>query len=144
MAKTLFKVSIKDSEAVSLSLMRTLNTFCLIHSSDDILLRWYCYVLPLIIISFILEVFFNVDLLCCWVICIFFCNFIIHLQSFWKEEKYLYYIIYIYIYIYFTQLTSEHCFVILIPLYCKLTVISWLNDCEEMKLLVPTHVVLFH
>ena len=44
----------------------------------------------------------------------------------------------------FTQLTSEHCFVILIPLYCKLTVISWLNDCEDMKLLVPTHVVLIH
>ena len=34
--------------------------------------------------------------------------------------------------------TSEHCFVILIPLYCKLTVISWLNDCEDMKLVVPT------
>ena len=44
----------------------------------------------------------------------------------------------------FTQLTSEHCFVILIPLYCKLAVISWLNDCEDIKVLVPTHVVLFH
>ena len=44
----------------------------------------------------------------------------------------------------FTQLTSEHCFDILIPLYCKFTVISWLNDCEDMKLVVPTHVVLFH
>ena len=42
------------------------------------------------------------------------------------------------------QLTSEHCFVILIPLYCKFTVTSWLNDCEDMKLVVPTHVVLFH
>ena len=41
----------------------------------------------------------------------------------------------------FTQLTSEHCFVSLIPLYCKLTDISWLNDCEDMKLVVPTHVV---
>ena len=29
-------------------------------------------------------------------------------------------------------------------LYCKLTVISWLNDCEDMKLLVPTPIVLFH
>ena len=44
----------------------------------------------------------------------------------------------------FMQLTSEHCFIILIRLYCKLTVISWLNDCEGMKLLVPIHVVLFH
>ena len=41
----------------------------------------------------------------------------------------------------FTQLTSEHCFVSLISLYCKLTGISWLNDCEDMKLVVPTHVV---
>ena len=28
--------------------------------------------------------------------------------------------------------------------YCKFTVINWLNDCEDMKLVVPTHVVLFH
>ena len=33
---------------------------------------------------------------------------------------------------------------ILIPLYCKFTAISWLNDCEDMKLVVPTHAVLFH
>ena len=38
---------------------------------------------------FFYSVFFNLDLLCCWVICIFVCNFIIHWQSFWKEEKYL-------------------------------------------------------
>ena len=44
----------------------------------------------------------------------------------------------------YTYLPSEHCYVILIPLYCKFTVISWLNDCEDMKLVVPTHVVLFH
>ena len=53
-AKTLFKVDIKDTETVSVFLMRTLNTACLIHSSDNLLLRWYCYVLPLTIISFIL------------------------------------------------------------------------------------------
>ena len=44
----------------------------------------------------------------------------------------------------FAQLTSEHCFVSLIPLYCKFTVTSWLNDCEGMNLVVSTHVVLFH
>ena len=27
---------------------------------------------------------------------------------------------------------------------CMLWVISWLNDCEDMKLVVPTNVVLFH
>ena len=43
----------------------------------------------------------------------------------------------------FTQLTSEHCFVILVLLYCKLTVISWLNDCEDMKILVPIQLTLF-
>ena len=42
------------------------------------------------------------------------------------------------------KLASEHCFLILIPLYCKGTIFSWLNDCEDMKLVVPTHVVLFH
>ena len=35
----------------------------------------------------------------------------------------------------FTQWTSEHCNVIVIPLYCKFTVVSWLNDSQ---------VVLFH
>ena len=44
----------------------------------------------------------------------------------------------------FTQLTSEHCFVILMPLYCELTVISWLNDHEDIKLLLSTHVALFY
>ena len=44
----------------------------------------------------------------------------------------------------FTQLASEYCYIILIPLYCKFTVIIWLNDCEDMKLVVQTHVVLFH
>ena len=39
---------------------------------------------------------------------------------------------------------SEHCFVILIPLYCKFIVKSWLNDCEDMKLVISTHVVLSH
>ena len=29
------------------------------------------------------------------------------------------------------------------PLYCKFLVISWLNDCEDMKLVVPTHIVLY-
>ena len=38
-AKTLFKVGIKDTEAVSVSLMGTLNTVCLTHSSDDLLLK---------------------------------------------------------------------------------------------------------
>ena len=42
----------------------------------------------------------------------------------------------------FTQLTSEHCFVILIPFYCKLTVIGWVNNSEDMKPLAPTPVVL--
>ena len=52
--KTLFKVGIKDTEAVSVSLMGNLNTVCLTYSSDDLLLKWRCYVLPLTIISFIL------------------------------------------------------------------------------------------
>ena len=43
----------------------------------------------------------------------------------------------------FMQLTSELCFIILIPLYCKFTVISWLNDCEDTKLVVPTHIICF-
>ena len=41
------------------------------------------------------------------------------------------------------QLTSEHCFVILMLLYFKFTVISCLIDYEDMKPVVPTHVVLF-
>ena len=88
LAKILFKVSNKDIEAVSVSLMGTLSTVCLTYSSDDLLLKWHCYVLPLTIISFILWVFFNLDLLCCWVVCIFVCNFITHWQSFWKEDNY--------------------------------------------------------
>ena len=38
-AKTLFKVGNKDTEAVSVSLMGILNTVCLIYSSDVILLK---------------------------------------------------------------------------------------------------------
>ena len=34
--------------------------------------------------------------------------------------------------------------VILLPLYYKFTVINWLNDYEDMKLVLPIHVVLFH
>ena len=44
----------------------------------------------------------------------------------------------------FTQLVSEDCFIILIPLYCKFTVVNWLNDCKDMKLVVPTLVILFY
>ena len=53
-AKTLYKVGIKDIEAVSVYLMVSLNTVCLTYSSDDLLLKWHCYVLPLKFISFIL------------------------------------------------------------------------------------------
>ena len=38
----------------------------------------------------------------------------------------------------------EHCFVKLISFYCEFTVITWLDDCEDMKLVVPTQVILFH
>ena len=40
---------------------------------------------------FFYSVSFNLDLLCCCVICIFVCNLVTltHWQSFWKEEKYL-------------------------------------------------------
>ena len=34
--------------------------------------------------------------------------------------------------------------IIFMSLYCKFTVISWLNDCEDMKLVVQTHIVLFY
>ena len=54
MGKTLFKVGIKDTEVLSVSLMGTLNTVCLTSSSDDLLFKWHCYILPLTIISFIL------------------------------------------------------------------------------------------
>ena len=43
----------------------------------------------------------------------------------------------------FTKLKSEHGIAILIPLYCKVKVVNWLNDSEDMKLVVATHVVLF-
>ena len=44
-----------------------------------------------------------------------------------------------------TQMTSELSLVVLnLPLYFKLAVKSWLNDYEDMKLVVLTHVVLFH
>ena len=39
----------------------------------------------------------------------------------------------------FMDCTSDHSYVILISLYGKFTVTSWLNDCEDIKLLVPTH-----
>ena len=39
MAKTLFKVGMKGTQAVSVSLMGTLNTVCLIFSADDLLLK---------------------------------------------------------------------------------------------------------
>ena len=44
----------------------------------------------------------------------------------------------------FMQLMPEHCSVILILLYCKFTVISWLHHCEDMKLIAPTQIVFFH
>ena len=52
--RTLFKFGNKDTETVSVSLMETLNTVCLTYSSDDLLLKWYYYIIPLTIISFIL------------------------------------------------------------------------------------------
>ena len=51
--QTVFKVDDKDTETISGSLLWTLNSICLIYSSDD-LLNWYYYILLLIIISFIL------------------------------------------------------------------------------------------
>ena len=39
MAKTLFEVGNKDTEAVSVSLMGTLNTVSLTYSSDELLLK---------------------------------------------------------------------------------------------------------
>ena len=54
MGKTLFKVGIKDTEFLSVSLMGTLNTVCLTSSSDDLFFKWHYYILPLTIISFIL------------------------------------------------------------------------------------------
>ena len=53
MAKTLFKIGNKDTETLSV-LMGTLNTVCLTYSSDDLLLKWHYYILPLKIISFVL------------------------------------------------------------------------------------------
>ena len=48
-------------------------TVYLTYSSDNLLSRWYYYILPLTIILWV-----NSDLLCCWVICIFVCNLITH------------------------------------------------------------------
>ena len=42
-----------------------------------------------------------------------------------------------------TQWLSEHCYIILIPWYCKFTVKNWLHNSEDMKLVVPTHFVCF-
>ena len=53
-SRTLFKVDNKDTETVSVSLMGTLNSVCLIYSSNDLLSKWNYYILPLTIISFIL------------------------------------------------------------------------------------------
>ena len=39
MVKTSFKVGNKDNEAVSVSLMETLNTVCLTYSSDNLLFK---------------------------------------------------------------------------------------------------------
>ena len=44
----------------------------------------------------------------------------------------------------FTHLTLEHCYVILISLHRKFTVISVLNHFKDMKLVVSTHVALLH
>ena len=100
MTKTLFKVGIKDTQPALVSLMGTLHTACLTYSADDLLLKWHCYILPLTIISFILQVFFNLDLLCCWVLCILVCNFIIYWQSFWKEKKEIFVILITFVFIY--------------------------------------------
>ena len=48
----IFKVCNKNTETVSLFFMRTLNSVGLTYSSDNFLLKWYCYILPLIIIFF--------------------------------------------------------------------------------------------
>ena len=50
----LLKVGNKDTETVLVSLMGTLNTVCLTYSSDNFLLKWHYFILPLTIISFIL------------------------------------------------------------------------------------------
>ena len=66
----MFKVGNKDAETILVSLLRIFNNVCLIFSADDLFLKWHHYILALIIISFILQVFFRLDLLCCWAICI--------------------------------------------------------------------------
>ena len=66
----------------------TFNSVFLIYSSDDLLLKWHHCILSLIIISFILQVLLNLDMLCCWVTCIF----VLYI--------YIYHIIYIYIILY--------------------------------------------
>ena len=43
----------------------------------------------------------------------------------------------------FTQWTSDYYYFILILLCCKFTVINWLNDCEDMKSVVPLQLTLF-
>ena len=87
-SSTLFKVGKKDTETVSVPLMGTLNTACLTYFSDNLLSTWRYYS-PWQLFLLFCKYFFNLDLLCCWVICIFICNLITHWQSFWKEEKYL-------------------------------------------------------
>ena len=84
MAKTLFQVGIKDTEGVSESLirtlntvrlayfsddllgvseslMRTLNTVRLAYFSDDLLLKWHCYIFPLTIGQNILYMVFTTE-----------------------------------------------------------------------------------
>ena len=51
---TLSKVDNKDTETILVVLMGPLNTACLTYSSDDFLLRWRCYILPLTILSLII------------------------------------------------------------------------------------------
>ena len=59
------------TETISVSLMGALNSVYLFFWQSFI---WHYYILPLTIISFILSVFFNLDLLSCWVICISVCS----------------------------------------------------------------------
>ena len=39
--QTLFNVSNKDTETISVSLMNTLSSVCMIYSSNDLLLKWH-------------------------------------------------------------------------------------------------------
>ena len=52
---TMSKVDNKDTETILVALMGPLNTACLTYSSDDLLLRWHYYILPLTILSLIIK-----------------------------------------------------------------------------------------